>query len=319
MKFIVTIDTEEDNWNRYHRTKNSAENLNKIIPLQEIFERYSIRPTYLISYPVATDPGCIDILKPILDQGRCEIGTHCHPWNTPPFEEDINDYNSMLSNLPESLVLKKLQSLHEVISQKFSVVPTSFRAGRWGYSPAVARCLEKLNYKVDTSVSPFVDWRDYQGVDFSNYPLSAYRFDPNDIQNLDTAGALIQVPATVGYLQGDQYKSHSIARNIRSGLFKKMRVHSIASRLGLFNKIWLSPEHSTTQEMIKISNVFIREGISHLNMTFHSTSLMQGLTPFNRNEAEEKLLFQRIEEILMYISEQKIQSLTLSEFASNHC
>ena len=121
MKFIVTIDTEEDNWDKYSRSDNPVENLKKIIPLQKIFDRYGVRPTYLISYPVATDPGCIEILKCILDQGRCEIGTHCHPWNTPPFDEEINEHNSMLSNLPESLVLQKLQSLHEVICQNFGV------------------------------------------------------------------------------------------------------------------------------------------------------------------------------------------------------
>ena len=196
-------------------------------------------------------------------------------------------------------------------------MPVSFRAGRWGFSPAVARCLEKLNYKVDTSVSPFVDWREYQGVDFSDYPLNAYRFDPNDIKKQETAGSLVQVPVTIGYLQGDPYKSHAIAEKIRSGLFKKMRVHSIVSRLGLFNKIWLSPEQSTSREMINISNAFVKEGRSHLNMTFHSTSLMHGLTPFNRNNAEEKKLFQRIEDCLKYISDQRIESSTLSQFATS--
>ena len=98
MKFIVTIDTEEDNWDKYSRTDNPVENLKKIIPLQKIFDRYGVRPTYLISYPVATDPKCIEILKSILDQGQCEIGSQCHPWNTPPFVEEINEHNSMLTN-----------------------------------------------------------------------------------------------------------------------------------------------------------------------------------------------------------------------------
>lgn len=317
MKFIVTIDTEEDNWVRYSRTDNPVENIKKIIPLQKIFNRYSIKPTYLISYPVATNPESIEILKSILDKGQCEIGAHCHPWNTPPFEEEINEFNTMLSNLPEDLVLQKLKSLHEVIYQNFGVIPNSFRAGRWGFSSSVARCLEKLNYKVDTSVSPFVDWREYQGVDFSDYPLNAYRFESDDIKTQNISGTLLQVPATVGYLHGNQYKSHAISEKLRSGFLKKIRVHSVVSRLRLFNKIWLSPEYSTTREMIKISRVFQNEGKSHLNMAFHSTSLMHGLTPFNRNIAEEKRLFQRIEGCLKYISDQKIESSTLSQFAES--
>ena len=50
MKFIITIDTEEDNWDKYSRTDNPVENLKKIIPLQKIFDRYGVRPTYIGLY-----------------------------------------------------------------------------------------------------------------------------------------------------------------------------------------------------------------------------------------------------------------------------
>ena len=79
----------------------------------------------------------------------------------------------------------------------------------------------------------------------------------------------------------------------------------------------LVTEQCTAREMIKLSRVFLRVGISHLNMMFHSTSLMHGLTPFNRNSAEEKRLFQRIDDYLKYVSDQKIESSTLSQFATN--
>ena len=136
-KLILTVDTEEDNWDRYSTTDNPVKNIEKIVSLQKMFDQFGIKPTYLITYPVATNPRSITILKKILKEGKCEIGMHCHPWNTPPFEEEINDINSMLCNLSEELVHKKLTTFHQAIGENFDIVPVSFRSGRWGFS---SRC-----------------------------------------------------------------------------------------------------------------------------------------------------------------------------------
>ena len=90
MKLIVTIDTEEDNWGEYKPAGHTVENIVRVQGVQQLFDEFSVRPTYLISYPVADDDRAVSILKGILERGGCEIGTHCHPWNTPPFEEEPN-------------------------------------------------------------------------------------------------------------------------------------------------------------------------------------------------------------------------------------
>lgn len=48
---LVTIDTEEDNWDP---TKDgvSIENVRGVPGLQEIFDRHGVRPTYLTTYQV---------------------------------------------------------------------------------------------------------------------------------------------------------------------------------------------------------------------------------------------------------------------------
>ena len=49
---VVTIDVEEDNWGIY-RSKLTVENARKITRLQNLFDRYEIKPTYLVTYQVA--------------------------------------------------------------------------------------------------------------------------------------------------------------------------------------------------------------------------------------------------------------------------
>ena len=178
MKLIVTIDTEEDNWSRYSATDNPVKNIERLPHLQSLFDIFGVKPTYLVSYPVATSPRSVDILRGFLDEGKCEIGMHCHPWNTPPFEEEINNYNTMLCNLPEELQYKKMENLHKMILRNFGIVPVSFRAGRWGFNQGVARALCRLGYRVDTSVTPFENWVIYQGPDFSGFDPFPFRFDP---------------------------------------------------------------------------------------------------------------------------------------------
>lgn len=302
MNLVITIDTEEDNWGRYSATDNPVENIERIVPLQKMFDEYGVRPTYLVTYPVATDPRSVAILKRILDEGKCEIGTHCHPWNTPPFDKNavICERDTMLCNLPETLVLEKLATLHEAICRNYEIVPVSFRAGRWGFNNAVARALCKLGYRVDTSVSPFVNWGENHGPDFTRFRLHPYRFDPVDIYTPHVEGAMFEIPATVGFLSGNFERCKRWTPLLESSIGKKLRLKGIASRLGLLNKVWLSPELTCANSMIQLARKMKRENYPCLNMSFHSTTLMGGLNSFVPSREAEKSFLLKIKQFLAY-------------------
>ena len=317
MKLLITIDTEEDNWAKYSATDNPVRNINRLIPLQQLFDRFGVRPTYLISYPVATHPESRAILKSILGEGKCEIGMHCHPWNTPPFKEEINDVNSMLCNLPEQLILDKIRTLSQVIEQNFGVMPLSFRAGRWGLSPVVAKALHQVGCRVDTSVSPFVDWSEYHGPDYSTFQLYPYRFDPGDIKTPNDLGLMMEIPATVGFLQNNFERCQKWTRMLESTMGKKLRLKGLLYKLKLLNKVWLSPELCTANDMIKLGKECKRNGLSCLNMSFHSTSLLAGLSPFVQSKGDEVTFLGKIEEFLCYASEESFASITLAEFEAS--
>lgn len=316
MKLLISIDVEEDNWGKYSPDQYTIENSKKIPILQSLFDEFGVKPTYLISYPVATNPWAIDMFSGYLAQGKCEIGMHCHPWNTPPFikGEDVCERDTMLCNLSDELQYLKLASLHEVICINFGIVPVSFRAGRWGFGPTVAQALTRLGYRIDTSVTPYVNWKANQGPDFSDFGPEVYRFNAEGLLNKDKNGVLLQVPATVGFLQSDFRRSHLLMRLAESRFARKICLLGLFGRIGLLNKVWLSPELSSIASMIELSKRMQENNYPCLNMTFHSSSLLCGLSPFVRTVEESKQFLQRIREFLIFARTAGWESQTLAQF-----
>jgi hypothetical protein len=60
----------------------------------------------------------------------------------------------------------------------------------------------------------------------------------------------------------------------------------------------MSPEGSTTSEMLRLARLLVRHGARHLQIIWHSPTIVAGLTPFARSEAEVDLLYRKIEEFL---------------------
>ena len=313
MKLIITIDTEEDDWSKYKQTGSSVENISRIPRLQRLFDDFDVKPTYLISYPVANDTKSVAILKEILQDNRCEIGTHCHPWNTPPYKEKIDKDSIMLFKLSAELQYEKITTLHNTIINNFDIVPISFRAGRWAYGRQVAENLKKLGYKIDTSITSFTNWSRYNGANFSNIPPKPYRFSPEKIFEKDSNGELLEVPVTVGYLQRNDELSHRIWRILDQKHMRILRLNGLLRKLNLINKVYLSPEESSAEEMISLTKKMATNGSELINMYFHSNSLKHGLTPFVRTASDEEKFFERIREYLAFSVDYGVQSIKLSD------
>jgi peptidoglycan/xylan/chitin deacetylase (PgdA/CDA1 family) len=317
MKLIVTIDTEEDNWGDYRPDGHTLRNIERVPELQQLFDEFAVRPTYLISYPVAADDRSVFLLKGIQKRGGCEIGTHCHPWNTPPFKEENSEKNSMLCNLPALLQHQKIEALHNLIERRFGTAPTSFRSGRWGYSQEVARALQVLNYKVDSSITPYHSWRDYYGPDYTEVGPEPYLFSPDHLYravNRDESG-LVEVPATIGYLRTDFDRNNRILKVVTSKQVKWLHLSGVLSRLCLVNKVWLCPERSGVGEMIDLARMMRRKGFPALNLFFHSPTLQAGCTPYAQTRDDVRRFVAKIRAFLVFAREAEIASSTLSEAA----
>ena len=312
VKVFITIDTEEDTWDKYSTIHNPVDNIVHLPMLQDIFDRYGAVPTYLIDWPVIINNHSRHILQGLIDRGQCEIGTHCHPWNTPPFEEQLNNYNSMLCNLPYELIMKKITTLHSRIISELKITPVCFRAGRYGFDSMVAQSILKLGYQVDSSVSPFSNWTVYDGPDFSNALTHIYRFDPEDILRPKTDGCLLEAPPSIGFLQKNFRLSNSIRKWIIKRPFSFFHLLRILDTLRIINFRWLSPELCSGSDMIRLSEYFINSGHNFLNMSFHSTSLLPGKSPFIRNQDQLDMFYNNTEMFLKHAVDNGMEFLPLS-------
>jgi hypothetical protein len=313
LKLVITIDTEEDNWGSFSPTEYTLKNIGRIPALQDLFDEFRIKPTYLLTYPVATDQKATAMLKQIVLDDRCEIGAHCHPWNTPPFVEETNEKNSMLYNLPEELQYEKLLALYQTIQRNFDVTPVSFRSGRWGYGASVAKNLSRLGNIIDTSILPYEDWSNHYGPDFSTISSRPFRFSADDIFREWKEGPMMEIPATVDYLQENFGLSNKVLLMLKQKHLKKLRLVGLFSRLQMLNKVWLSPEVSDSKDMIQLTRCMMRKKCKVINMFFHSSTLHEGMTPYVRTKSDEQRFLGTIKEFLAFIKSEGIESLKLKD------
>jgi hypothetical protein len=152
---LVAIDTEGDNqWDLGARQHQTFDNIYAIGRLHDFFARHGVRPTYVVTHPVATDPRSAESLRALVERGDCEIGAHHHAWETPPCSpEDVARHPYALS-LPLEQFDAQLASLTAAITGAFGQAPVSYRSGRFGFSAAHVSSLERQGYLVDSSVAP---------------------------------------------------------------------------------------------------------------------------------------------------------------------
>ena len=101
MYLLVGIDTEGDNqWDAAARANQTFENIYALPRLHALFARHGVRPTYVITHPVATDARSAEVLRGLLARGDCEIGAHHHAWETPPCTPEDVARHAYASTLP---------------------------------------------------------------------------------------------------------------------------------------------------------------------------------------------------------------------------
>jgi hypothetical protein len=169
----VIIDAEEEfDWSApFDRRNIAVENLAHQEKAQRIFERYGVRPTYVVDYAVASQEQGFAPMRAIIARDTADIGAHLQPWINPPFddvaEESDRVRSSFPGNLPSALEHAKLRMLTEAIERNLGIRPTVYRAGRYGLGPTSFDSLDALGYEVDASVLPRIDLSDKHGPNFT--------------------------------------------------------------------------------------------------------------------------------------------------------
>lgn len=298
VKLLISVDTEEDNW-RPANEHITVSNIEEVRRFQAFVAGLGLKPTYFTTYQVARVEWAAAILKEASADGAAEIAAHLHPWNTPPFAGDPFGANTMVHNLPKDLQRQKLEHLTRHHEAVFGVSPVSFRAGRYGLGHHLVKPLLDLGYKVESSVTPFWDWREFDnGPDFRRAPMAPYRLSATgeSVVQGSEDGGLIELPLSCGYNRTNFEFWHRIDRVFRSRLLRLAKLPGLAWHTGLLRRIILSPEIHTTDEMIELTERLLERGLGYLQLTLHSSTLRPGLTPFTRTWRDVDQLYKRIDD-----------------------
>lgn len=309
-QLVITVDTEEEGlWGGQYPVRNcSTKNLRGLERFQATCEKLHAPPTYLIDAPVIEDKQAVKDLKKWQRAGLCEVGAHCHPWCNPPIlSETCTSVESYLCNLPAEHQRAKLTWLTRRIAEVVEKAPTSYRAGRYGFSSTSAEILEDLGYVVDSSVIPLHNYSSDGGRNFYDAQREPFRF-------FDDRRKLLEIPVTTGFTR--------IGLRFRAKLFKKLRCKpwsyfraaGIADRLGIVRRVKLSPEGTHLRDLMQLVDTCHCEGLQTLVLMLHSSSLIPGVSPYVRDSSELEKFYHRFMEIIEYATSQyQYQPMLLTE------
>ena len=276
---LVVVDTEEEfDWSRPLARENvGVTAIRAQARAHRVFERFGLKPTYVIDYAVASQEDGWRPLAELHADGLCAIGAHLHPWVNPPFDEPVSNHNSYPGNLPRALEREKLARLGDEIALRFGARPTIYKAGRYGVGAATAAILDELGYAVDASVVPEQNFTEDEGPDFSVCGAQPYWFG--------TGRRLLELPVTQGYVGWAAGLGNALYQLAASPQGRRLKLTNCLAHLGAMERIRLSPEGTNFDEMRQLTLALHARGLNVFSFTYHSPSLAPGHTPYTPNEA----------------------------------
>jgi hypothetical protein len=288
----VVVDTElEFDWTKpFARDSVAVSSMEMQHLAQEILTSYGIKPTYVVDYPIATQPSSLAVLRSFLASGSCLIGSHLHPWVNPPFDEPITSFNSYPGNLDPALERRKLESLTAAIVEAFGLRPTIYKAGRYGVGPGTPKTLSALGYEIDMSVVPHTDFGFDGGPDFRSYPDRPYWFGDRD--------ELLEIPMSRGFSGLTAPLGPALFAAVDTGFGRAIHLGAILSRTGLLERATLTPEGISTASHRRLTRALLDRGHRVFTMTFHSPSLAPGHTPYVRTVNDLQKFLDKVRHLL---------------------
>ena len=313
---LVGIDTEGDNqWSAEARANQRFENLYALPTLHALFRRHGVRPTYLITHPVAKDPRSVEVLRTFLDEGHSEIGAHHHAWETPPCTADDVARHPYALALSEQRFTDQVASLSKAIHEAVGQRPLSYRSGRFGFSARHVPVLEWAGYRVESSVAPLFYEAHKQGPDFVGAPNTPYFLSYDDPTAAGSSN-LLEIPVSAAlHRRMPAWLQHQWARAPWNYTTKRL-----LRKAGLARLMWLRPSYSSLDDMCALAERLKDDRVPVLNVIFHSSEIIVGGSPYNRNDSELRTFFERLERFCEYATARLgAVPVTFSEFRALHC
>jgi len=317
---IITIDVEPDDAWTDHQNP-SVRNVHELLRLHALLMRHGARATLLVTQRVIDDAGCRETLARLVNDGGAEVGTHLHPWETPPYLASKRDtkYATFPHELSAAEFEAKLTHLTESIAAHFDR-PRSYRAGRWGFAAAHVGILERLGYLADTSVIPRVDWRGTFGIPVAEGGRGGadYRFAPREIyrpayENVCVSGGanLVELPVTVAF-----------TRPVPAWMDRNFGhlpdiAHKVLRKIEWVRPVWATPAEEPLDRLLTLVDRAMAERRGHFNIAFHSSELMLNGSPTSRTPADVDGMFDRLDRMLAALRNHGCRFCTMGQAATD--
>jgi hypothetical protein len=290
----------------------SVANAGELPGVQRLFDSLGVRPTYLTSYEMASDDRSRGVLADLAGSGRCEIGAHLHPWSTPGHGDEERGGHRFPHQLPDDRLEGQLRELTAIIEARLGVRPVTYRAGRWGLDGRTLKILESLGYTSDTSVDPLLNELRKGGTLFAGAPLEPYHPDYGDVRRPGPA-RILEIP--VSSATRPRLPKFVEALYVR---LPPIPYRGVLKRLGI-RPVWLRPSYTPLAEMKTLATWLVEQGVSCLNIPFHSSELLPGGSPYTPDRPSVERFRSDLRELLEHIlGRLGAVSRTHAEFASSY-
>ncbi|MCD7724857.1 MAG: hypothetical protein LUI12_04805 [Clostridiales bacterium] len=301
--FIITIDTEGDDlWRnkitRYGLKPITTENAQNIERFQILCEKYHFIPTYLVNYEMSNAEPFVELAKAALQSRTAEIGMHMHAWNCPPvihLPYNPKGTHSYIGEYDTKLQWNKMKYLTNHLEDVFQIKMTSHRSGRWYLDEFGVKCLKKLGYIADCTVTPGVSWTNcignkQYGTDYSKDKYrGSYMLSAKNIHRQGNSG-IYEIPPTIL----PRYSRRKFM------LTKKME--------------WMRPDGTNLESLLWIKDrVMQNPKMDYLEFMLHSSELTAGTNPTFKTRQSINKLYHDLE-ILFEELEKDYTGISVSEY-----
>lgn len=318
MQLLISVDTEADNlWTVDSYTALSTRNIERLPQFHAVCAERGFAVTYLLSNEVLLGGEFERAFARILPSGGVEWGTHLHPdLCGSPLAPKGRPGRMLASEIPLPLYETLLRHLTEEIAKFVGTRPTSYRAGRFAICAEHLPVLERLGYKVDSSITPNCSWRGLEGeygpthgMDFLKAPSAPYQLDRNDVLRSGQS-PLLEIPLTI------LFPRHEWLGRRMASRFRGRTGKHLAQFAGIA-PLWFRPlPYYTATDLIAVYEAAKRQQLPCVNLMLHSSELLAGASPYRRTVRAVEELYRTVGTVLDHAKKDGAESSTLTGYAN---
>lgn len=292
----LVVDAEESfDWRAPVRgTAYTTSGMRNVRDLHRITSVHGVVPAHLLTYPLLEDPGVVSLLRDQVERGLCILGLQMHTWVTPPFDTDVGAQYSFSGNLRANLEEQKLIALKARFVECFGYEPVVYRSGRYGLSGQTATLLEKHGFIIDTSVAPRTTAEPEGGPDYSEFDYGLFWF--GERRNL------LEMPLCRSVVGWGGLPAQTLYRSAVTSWAPRSDIPGVLARSRCIERITLSPEGNDLMAMRRLVRGLCARGQTVLALSFHSSSLEIGGSPYVTSKAELHEFYDRLSGVLDWLA-----------------